>query len=120
MAAVRWGVGLVLCTAAAAASSGSRLVCSRPLLLSAHCSIAVCMQLWPQLLLPTQPQLPHSTCKPAPLLAGRTYRPNVVRVGSEVGGAVNPAVRDRLVGLMVERYKNMSQADWQHRCVACV
>ena len=57
---------------------------------------------------------------PAPLLAGRTYRPNVVRVGSEVGGAVNPAVRDRLVGLMVERYKNMSQADWQHRCVDCV
>ncbi len=51
----------------------------------------------------------------ARLPAGRTYRPNVVRVGSEVGGAVNPAVRDRLVGLMVDRYKTMSQSDWQHR-----
>ncbi|KAL4419979.1 hypothetical protein ABPG75_007077 [Micractinium tetrahymenae] len=46
---------------------------------------------------------------------GRIYRPNVVRVGSEKGESVNPAVRDRLVGLMVDRYRNMSQGDWQHR-----
>ncbi|EFN53619.1 expressed protein [Chlorella variabilis] len=46
--------------------------------------------------------------------SGRVYRPNVVRVGSEQGG-VNAAVRDRLVGLMVDRYRTMSQGDWQRR-----
>ncbi|PSC75196.1 Helicase sen1 [Micractinium conductrix] len=47
--------------------------------------------------------------------SGRTYRPNVIRVGSAIGESVNVTVRNRLVGLMVERYRNMSQGDWQHK-----
>ena len=34
---------------------------------------------------------------PCPPPAGRTYRPNVVRVGADVGSGVSAAVRERLV-----------------------
>ena len=46
--------------------------------------------------------------------AGDMYRPNVIRVGSE---QVNPAVRERWVGQMVEGYETMEQGTWQRRWV---
>ena len=56
--------------------------------------------------------MPHVPPVP-PLCAGRVYRPNVLRVGNDREGSVAVAVRDRLVGAMVERYRTMTQGEWQ-------
>jgi hypothetical protein len=44
----------------------------------------------------------------------RQYRPILARVGADVR-AVNPAVRSVWVGTEIERYKGMSQGEWQLR-----
>lgn len=46
--------------------------------------------------------------------AGRVYRPNVVRVGSD--SSVAPAVKERLLSCLVGRYRDMPQPEWQQRC----
>ena len=64
---------------------------------------------------PNRPPPPNAT----PPAAGRTYRPNVVRVGGD-SAAVSPAVRERLLPRRVERYGAMPQPEWQQRCADAV
>lgn len=50
------------------------------------------------------------------VVQGKTYRPNVVRIGSEEA-PVSQRAKDVWVDLLIARYMDMDSATWEHRQV---
>lgn len=82
--------------------SGVAAVLSKPRILICTPSNAACDELMSRV-------MTYGFCD----AEGRTYYPNIVRVGAANEAVLSPVIKGRSLKALVSRYLNMSQADWQ-------